>query len=461
MIRRFADSAGKGHRIGGLLLFWGSALAACGPGVGPDAGPEPSVRFARPLEVYRDIELITGSADFPAVASVSTLAGPADSTLLLFGLSLPASVLRFQRDESGFSARYVVSLRAERDSQLVALVDRQETVRVPGFAETGRTEESVLFQTALVLVPGVYTLTIRVRDALSARGFQATDTVAVPTYGSDSQVVAPPISVYRAISRRDRATEPGLILNPRHTASYGGGAPLVYVETYGDAPVRLELRDGRGEPVWSRDVELEAGAGLAAGVIALPVDSIPMGRFWIRATAGDVATRPVPFLVTLSDQWLAAHFSDVLGLLRYIATEEELTGLLEAPTEERQELWDEFWRVRDPVPATPVNEYHDTFLERIRIATVQFSEPDRPGWRTDRGEVYVVLGPPSRLTELRYDDMYEGRPRAQEWVYDRLPGGRLSLVFMDRTGTGVYTLTESSEAAFRAAARRARDANRQ
>lgn len=411
--------------------------------------------------MYRDVELITGSADFPAVASISTLAGPADSTLLLFGLSLPTSVLRFQRDERGFSAQYVVSLRAERDSQLVSLVDRQETVRVPDFAETGRTDESVLFQTALVLAPGIYALTVRVRDALSARGFRATDTVAVPTYGPEAQVLAPPVSVYRARSRRERDTEPGLILNPRHTVSSGGAVPLVYVEAYGGAPVRLELRDGQGAVFWSRDLELEAGAGLAAGVIALPVDSLPMGRFWVQARAGDVETRPVPFLVTLSDQWLAANFSDVLGLLRHIATDGELAGLLEASPEERRDLWDDFWRVRDPVPSTPINEYHDTFLERIRIATVQFSEPGRPGWRTDRGEVYIVIGPPSRLTELRYDDMYEGRPRAQEWVYERLPGGRLSLVFMDRTGTGVYTLTQSSQAAFRAAARRARDSNRQ
>lgn len=443
-------------------MFWGLALVACGPAVGPEPGPEPSVRFARPLEVYRDLELITGTADFPAVASVSTLAGPADSTLLLFGLSLPASVLRFQRDASGFSARYIVSLRVARDSQLVSLVDRQETVRVPAFAETGRTDESVLFQTALTLAPGVYSFTVRVRDALSARGFRAADTIAVPTYGPDARTLAPPVSVYRATPRPGRAVDPGLILNPRHTASHGGRSTLVYLEAYGGDPVRLELRDGRGEPVWSRDVVLDAGDGLAAGVIALPVDSLPMGRFWLQATAGDVMTRAVPLLVTLSDEWLAANFSDVLGLLRYIATEEELSGLLEASPEERRRLWDAFWRVRDPMPATPINEFHDTFLERIRVATVQFAEPDRPGWRTDRGEVYIVLGPPGRLTELRYDVMHDaGRAQAQEWVYDPVPGGgRLSLVFMDRTGSGVYKLTQSSETAFRAVAQRAKDSNR-
>lgn len=455
-------NAREGHRIGGLLLFWALTLAGCAPPDGPASGPEPSVRFARPLEIYRDLELVTGNADFPAVAAVATLAGPADSTRLLFGLSLPANVLRFQRDGTGFSAGYVVSLRAAADSQIVARVERQETVRVPDFAETSRTDESVLFQTALTLAPGEYVLSVRVRDAVSARGFEATDTVPVPGYGPDAEVLAPPVPVYRADPRTERAVEPGLLLNPRHTAPYGGAAPLVYVEAYGHAPVRLELRDTRGGTVWGRDLAALGGAGVRAAVVALPVDSLPMGRFWLVASAGDFTTRPVPFLVTLSDQWLVANFDEVADLLRYIAPRDEVTALLEASPAERRRLWDAFWEARDPVPATPVNEFRDTFFERIRVATLRFSEAGRPGWRTDRGEVYIVLGPPSRLVELYYDDAYApGRSRAQEWVYERAPGaGRLSLVFVDRTGLGTYRLTSSSEAAFRAAALRVKDMDR-
>ncbi|NIY08563.1 MAG: hypothetical protein GWN02_09865, partial [Gemmatimonadetes bacterium] len=65
-------------------------MAGCAGGVTPPgAEPRPSVRFARPLQVYREIGLITGPDDFPVVASVATVAGRADSTLLLLGLSMP------------------------------------------------------------------------------------------------------------------------------------------------------------------------------------------------------------------------------------------------------------------------------------------------------------------------------------------------------------------------------------
>lgn len=437
------------------------AASGCGSVGGPGGQPsQPSVRLARPLEVYRDLELITGSADFPAVATVATLAGPADSTRVLVGISLPAHVLRFQREDAGFAASYVVSLRAERDSQTVR-VHRQETVRVPDFAETSRTDETVLFQTTMVLAPGVYALTVRVRDGLSARGFESTDTVAVPAYGTGGQVagtalaeLAPPVPVYRASARADRAAEPALVLNPRHTASYGGREPRVYVEAYGHDTVGVEVEDDRHGVVWRQDVALQAGAGLRAAVVTLPVDSLPMGRFRLRTSAGGASGPAVPFLVTLSDQWLVANFRDVTGLLRYIATHEEMAALRDAPPAERHRLWTDFWAARDPIPATPVNEYRDAFFERIRVASVQFAEPGLSGWRTDRGEVYIVLGPPSRLMEHGHDaGRTAERTRAEEWVYRRTPIGRLRLVFVDINGFGVYRLTQSSEVQFRAAAR--------
>lgn len=450
MTSRFADSAGKGHRIGGLFLL-GALAFGCAPADGPQA-PGPSLRFARPLELYRDLGLITGTADFGAVAATATLAGPADSTLLLVGLSMPASALRFQRDETGFAARYVVTIRAVRDSQLVAGVDRDETVRVHGFAETARTDESVLFQTALTLEPGEYQLSLRVRDGLSARGFEATDTVQVPAYGPGRRALAPPVPVYSATPRADRSAKPTLVLNPRHTVAYGDTAPLIYVEAYAPGPIRVALRSASTE-VWAREAS-------GAAVVALPGDSLPMGRLTVTAEA-DGDTAAVPLMVTLTDRWVAANFEAVADILGYIASVKELEALREASPEERRRLWDAFWEARDPVPATPGNEYRDEFFDRVRAATLQFGEPGRPGWRTDRGEVYIVLGPPSQAVELRLESALGTEPQAVRWVYQRVPGGgRLDLVFVDRNGFGTFRLTQESELEFRAVARRIKNRGR-
>ncbi len=72
--------------------------------------------------------------------------------------------------------------------------------------------------------------------------------------------------------------------------------------------------------------------------------------------------------------------------------------------------------------------------------------------------MHIVLGAPDHVLERPFGDGYRAdRTHGWEWVYDRVPGGGgLRLVFVDRTGFGVYRLTESSEAAFRAVAGRVR-----
>src|SRR5687767_966514 len=133
-------------RFLGLLILCGLA-AACARGGMPDRsrGPRPQV-IARPLEIYQALGFMAGPAEFPAVASFATLAGPRDSTYVLFGLSLPNSALRFTRDPSGFVGQYDIVLSFMRDSVVVKRIERHERVRVGSFAETGRTDESIIFQ---------------------------------------------------------------------------------------------------------------------------------------------------------------------------------------------------------------------------------------------------------------------------------------------------------------------------
>jgi hypothetical protein len=95
-------------------------------------------------------------------------------------------------------------------------------------------------------------------------------------------------------------------------------------------------------------------------------------------------------------------------------------------------------------------------FRRVRYATEEFRETGgRAGWNTDRGEVYIVLGQPDNAVERYVGDIDVTRqPNAEEWVYTAVPGGRLNLLFYDRTGFGRYELIPSSASAFRSVAER-------
>ena len=163
-----------------------------------------------------------------------------------------------------------------------------------------------------------------------------------------------------------------------------------------------------------------------------------------------------PFLISISDQWMVANFGEVLRFLEYIANPVEVDSLRRAQGSHRREAWDRFWAKRDPLPATPINEFREQFFERIRVATEQFSETGRPGWDTDRGEVYIVFGAPDQTLERAVGRDASARPNLVEWLYESVPGGRLVLQFIDRGGFGHYELTPGSEAAFRTVAVRMR-----
>lgn len=465
-VRAAAAPRRTGLAVGvAVLAALAPALLACGGG-GEPGRPSPDDRSAlsRPLEVYESLGLITGPPAFPVVGSFGTLAGPGDSTWVVFGLSLPSQALRFQREPTGFRAEYQVNLEFRRDTILAHSVESRETVRVPTFAQTERTDESVVFQTIAALAPGEYVVSLQARDAQGSRGFRATDTLVVPAYGPGATTVSQPLLVYRVSGRVASADPPDLILNPRHSAEYGGQPPRMYVEVYGapeGTPLRIVLQDAAGQEVWSDTRSLDLGEdSLRYLILDIPAGALDLGRVTLTAepqAPGLVATT-TPLLVTLSDQWVVANFEEVLQFVGYIASEAELDSLRSAEGPERQAAWDRFWQRRDPLPATPINEFRESFFERVRIATQQFREAGTPGWRTDRGEVYIVLGAPSSTAELTRDQMDMGpeRGRAIQWLYDSAPGGRLSLIFVDQTGFGRFELTPSSRSAFRAAAERLR-----
>jgi GWxTD domain-containing protein len=80
--------------------------------------------------------------------------------------------------------------------------------------------------------------------------------------------------------------------------------------------------------------------------------------------------------------------------VKYIITpEEEQAFKLLGTDEERDQFIEQFWLRRDPTPDTEENEFREEHYRRIQYANERFSA-GVPGWRTDRGRIYIVWGPP-------------------------------------------------------------------
>ena len=112
--------------------------------------------------------------------------------------------------------------------------------------------------------------------------------------------------------------------------------------------------------------------------------------------------RPGPLSVRISSnpqKNLSEAHEGWLDIVTYIIDDREKAIFEALSTEwQRDRFIDAFWKRRDPVPVTPENEFEIEHIRRWNHANdVIGRDTPVPGWRTDRGRVYIVNGPPFRV----------------------------------------------------------------
>src|SRR5215471_12614377 len=91
----------------------------------------------------------------------------------------------------------------------------------------------------------------------------------------------------------------------------------------------------------------------------------------------------------------------------YIITDEERAAFRQLSNdEERDNFIEAFWQRRDPTPDTEENEFKEEHYQRIAYANEHFAA-GVPGWKTDRGRIYIVFGPPDEKEEHPSGGTYE------------------------------------------------------
>lgn len=136
---------------------------------------------------------------------------------------------------------------------------------------------------------------------------------------------------------------------------------------------------------------------------------------------------------------ISAEESEFLSVVRYIITAHERKEFQRLTPTERPTFIENFWKQRDPDPATENNEFKQEFFARIETANHLFKEGSKSnGWLSDRGRVLIMLGAPERR------DVYPTgytfyKPPVEIWFYGNYP-----VFFVDRYYEGVYKLEPSS-----------------
>lgn len=330
----------------------------------------------------------------------------------------------------------------------------------------------------MALAPGTYTIRVSVRDSASGRT-QTAETAVVAfaarpaasdlllAYGIRRGQPGDTLPAAGEVRKGELfiATSPDVRLSPTHAAL------AYYCEVYHDSAVTLPWHlqvvtpDGRALlSTPASQTALGAGGGVLTG--SLDLTGLPPGMYRLMllagagkdtvsrggafrmggfeaeqhvATATQAANEPSDPFARLSE----TQMDTLEAPLVLLAAGSELKVYGSLTVEGKRRFLRDFWRKRDPSPDTPANEQMAAFYKRIGDANERYREggaAEIPGWRTDRGRIFILYGPPDEL--LRRPQSGTSYP----WEYWKFTKGRvLYYLFLDRTRLGNYSLVYSTD----------------
>ena len=235
--------------------------------------------------------------------------------------------------------------------------------------------------------------------------------------------------------------------------------------------LRLRVADSTGKALITTaetPVQVPSGGGVLKG--QLDLSGLPPGQYDMVAAlalGGKTVEREATFTMASLDETLEKDvvrreaakatdegYFDAMGEEDIAEAREPLVLIAESgemskwskdlSLRAKRRFMIDFWKRRDPTPGTPVNETRQLFYDAVAYADKTYAEGGRasqPGWKTDRGRIYVKHGSPDE----QLDRVQAGRSVPyQGWRYRR--GRDRYYVFADRSnGIGIYQLVHSND----------------
>ena len=153
--------------------------------------------------------------------------------------------------------------------------------------------------------------------------------------------------------------------------------------------------------------------------------------FDLTLSVSDYSITKSLYLENVDNDFWTNDTSEIIAVMRYILPVSDIKNLKKKKLSDQFEFITDYWLNRDPDLSTPENELLIEFTDRVKFVNAKFSNLNK-GWRSDRGRVYIIYGPPEMVE--RYSNQSDGV--YEIWEY---PSGT-RFTFLDRNGFGNFML---------------------
>jgi GWxTD domain-containing protein len=386
--------------------------------------------------------------------------------------------LKFEQTVEGYEAQYRIAVELHSPDTLLSstsweMVDR--ALQLEDITPRQKLPDVVVFN----LAPGRYTVKGIVTDLNRNTMHESELELDLAAYNED-QLSLSDIEFAMKLQKGDEGSKfykNGFLVIPNPERMYGTSMPMLYYysEIYnlvtGQGEYRVErllLNDAREViNVLPQKTKKKAGSSVVE-IDGFSVASLFSGTYYLQLVARDMDsnaadTAEAKFFVYREEDFsgsasaagavgqstLAAEINSyseeelqqAVEEIKYFTTDAEWSIIGGLNTEGKKQYLIRFYEQRDPDPTTPVNEFQRIIVERKEYANKKFGIWDKPGWRTNRGRVYMLYGSPD---DIEYHTHDPSTRAYQIWYYDSIEGG-VQFVFVDRNNFGDYWLVHSNK----------------
>ncbi len=388
-----------------------------------------------------------------------------------------------QKDANGrMTAQAVMQLTILKNNDLFATKAwRLQSTR----KDTVQKLEKMVDQLRYEVEPGHYKIRLLARDASNPDNADSAEVeVEVASTGTDAFGLSS-IQLASQITRapadkRDIFCKSTLRIIPNPDRFFGQDRPLLYyyVESYRldraltgtSYKTRCEIVDGSGRVLENPRPRIRKKKVVPAGVDVgnINVSVLPSGTYFLKFSVLDendreIGTTSKKFYVynPKIDQVVIAKQKHADPLYQYFQTldapllDREYELITYIVRQQDRQIWESltsveakreflaaFWRARDPDPKTPENEMREEYFKRLEEANRRFRSYNRDGWRTDRGRIYILYGPPDYID--RYPSTEDTKPY-EIWTYNYVPGqGKAEFIFADMNDLREFQLIHAT-----------------
>jgi len=343
---------------------------------------------------------------------------------IIVNYGVPYSDLVFYKNDTVYTGEYLASLVLKQDRFQLGGKSKNNKLLVYDYKKTISSDYYHRDLIKMKVPEGKIEITLMVSDRNSSRTWSKSRELKV------SKLKPTDIGSIRWLSNPSRE-----VVTDKDTIKIKLN---IFSTEKGKTELKFYFRDADKRTFLERDTILPDRKNQSVEVI-VPADRFEEGRYGFFAEVKNVNEVKIVKESIEFSVWKpffeSERFVERVKQIEYIASSGEVKEMLTAKIGERERLWNEFWDSKDPTPADGINEFKIAYFERVDFANRNFSRGSLfDGWRTDRGRVYIILGPPDNIVDEPFNPSGSAY---QIWYYYEKG---YNLIFVQRYMTGDYQL---------------------